>query len=86
VLLDAQRGRGLPGPDVGIVPFWDRPFAAVDLAVAADLLAGITDPVVAALPPGVGSIEQWVDAVDVLAHPDRRPAVTAAYLHWLGAP
>lgn len=86
ILLDAQRARGLPGPDVAVAPFWDRPFAGVDLAVAADLLAGITDPVVAALPGGVGSIEQWVDAVDVLARPDRRSAVTAAYLHWIGAP
>ena len=86
VLLDAQRERGLPGPDVAIRPFWDRAFAGVDLAVAADLLAGITDPVVAALPAAVGSIEQWVDAVDVLARPDRRPAVTAAYLQWLRVP
>jgi len=83
VLLDGQRLRGLPGPDVAVVPFWDRPFAGVHLAMTADLLAGITDPVVSALPAGVGAIEQWVDAVDVLSRPQRRSAVTAAYLHWL---
>jgi Domain of unknown function (DUF4037) len=85
VLLAAQRSRGLPCPSTAVVPFFDRPFQMIDPEVWALLRAGLTDPVVAALPSGVGSIEQWVDADDVLARPERRHAVTAAYRSWLGA-
>ena len=55
-----------------------------DSAVVAALLASVTDPDVRALLPGVGSVEQWVDNVDVLAHPERRHAVVAAYRRWSG--
>ena len=45
---------------------------------------GITDPDVARLPAGIGSVEQWADSVDVLAGPARRPALQAAYRAWIG--
>ena len=84
-LLDVQRDRGLPAPDRAVVPFWDRPYRAIDLAVPVGLLADITDAEVARLPPGIGSVEQWADSVDVLASPGRRSALQAAYLAWIGS-
>jgi hypothetical protein len=59
-----------------IIAFWDRPYRTVSAEVAPALIATITDPVIAALPLGIGSVEQWVDNADVLTRPDRR--VTAA--------
>jgi hypothetical protein len=85
VLLGVQRDRGLPAPDAAVVPFWDRPYRVIDLAVAAGLLADIADADVARLPSGVGSVEQWTDSVDVLASPGRRSALQAAYLAWIGS-
>ena len=32
-LLDVQRDRGLPAPDGAVIPFWDRPYRAINLAV-----------------------------------------------------
>ncbi|MBO2458942.1 DUF4037 domain-containing protein [Actinomadura violacea] len=83
ILLDVQRERGLPAPGNAVVGFWDRSYRTVDEAVAAGLLAEITDPEVAALPPYVGSVEQWVDSVDVLAPADRRAALQIAYRRWI---
>jgi hypothetical protein len=57
----------------------------VDQAVPQGLLACITDPDVARLPPVVGSIEQWVDSTEVLSSPGRRAALQAAYRAWTGA-
>ena len=85
VLLDIQRERGLPAPQTAVVPFFSRPYRTVDQAVPQRLLAGITDPDVALLPPMVGSIEQWVDSTDVLSNPGRRAAVQAAYRAWASA-
>jgi hypothetical protein len=87
VLLDIQLGLGLglPTPESAVVPFWDRPYRTVDQAVPRALLAGITDPEVARLPPVIGSIEQWVDCVDVLANPGRRAALRTAYRAWIDA-
>jgi hypothetical protein len=81
VLLDIQRERGLPAPRSAVIPFFDRPYRTVDQAVPQGLLAGITDPDVARLPL-VGSIEQWVDGMDVLSSPRRRAALQAAYRAW----
>ena len=83
-LLGVQRDRGLPAPDGAVIAFWDRPYRAIDPAVPAGLLAGITDADVARLPPGVGSIEQWANSVDVLSSPGRRSALRAAYQAWAG--
>jgi hypothetical protein len=83
VLLEIQRERGLPAPKSAVIPFFDRPYRTVDLAVPDALLAGVTDPDVARLPPMIGSIEQWVDSTDVLSSPGRRAALQAAYRAWV---
>jgi uncharacterized protein DUF4037 len=85
VLLDIQRERGHPVPESGVIPFFDRPYRTVDQAVPQGLLAGVTDPDVARLPPMVGSVEQWVDSTDVLSSPGRRMALQAAYRAWASA-
>ena len=85
VLLDIQRERGLPAPKSAVIPFFDRPYRTVDGAVPYELLAGVLDPDVARLPPIVGSIEQWVDCVDVLSSPGRRAALQVAYRAWADA-
>jgi hypothetical protein len=79
ILHGAQVGSGLPTGSSVVQPFFDRPFASVRSSVTELLLADITDPLVRGLPPGVGSVEQWVNNVDVLSHPDRRVALTAAW-------
>jgi hypothetical protein len=79
VLHRLQRDRGLPVPRAAVEPFWDRPYLAVPEDAAASLREGLTDPLLRALPPGVGAVEQWVDAVDVLIDPARRRAVTGAW-------
>lgn len=55
--------------------FWDRPYRTVGDAVARSLLDQVEDPLVRASPSGVGSLEQWVDCVDVLSRPERRRAL-----------
>jgi uncharacterized protein DUF4037 len=82
VLLGIQRDQGLPAPESGVIPFFDRPYRTVDDAVPQGLLAAIADPDVARLPPMVGSVEQWVDSTDVLAGSGRRVALQAAYRTW----
>jgi Domain of unknown function (DUF4037) len=79
VLLGIQREQRHPAPESAVIPFFDRPYRTVDQAVPQRLLAGITDPDVARLPPIVGSIEQWVDSTDVLSNPSRRAALQTAY-------
>ena len=79
VLLSIQRERGLPTPEPAVIPFFDRPYRTLDGAVPRELVDRITDPDVTRLPPLVGSIEQWVDSVDVLSSPGRRAALQAAY-------
>jgi hypothetical protein len=82
VLLDVQRERGLPAPGAAVIPFYDRPYRAVDQAVPDGLLASVTDPEVARLPPLVGSVEQWADSTDVLGSPGRRAGLRAVYQAW----
>jgi hypothetical protein len=82
ILLEAQRARGLPAPAPAVIPFWDRPYRTVDEAVGESLLLAITNPDVTRLPP-IGSIEQWVNNVDVLSSPARRAALRAAYQAWI---
>ncbi len=84
ILLDLQRERGHPAPGNAVVSFFDRPYRTVDRAVPERLLAAVTDPDVARLPPMVGSVEQWADSVDVLSSPGRRTALQAAYWCWGG--
>jgi hypothetical protein len=71
--LNAVQGAaGLPVADDPVEPFWDRPYRGVREEVVALLEASVTDPVVRALPRGVGSAEQWSTSVDILVHPQRR--------------
>lgn len=78
-LHDLQRWVGLPtGPDP-VEPFFDRPFRGIRASVADTLHASITDPQIRRLPAGIGSIEQWVDSVDVLASPWRRVAAAREF-------
>jgi Domain of unknown function (DUF4037) len=85
VLLGLQREHGQPAPRPAVIPFFDRPYRTVDQAVPQALLAAITDPDVARLPPMVGSIEQWVDSTDVLSRPGRRAVLQTAYRAWADA-
>jgi hypothetical protein len=77
VLLDVQRAAGLPAPEQATRGFHDRPYRCIDPAVPDALLAHVRDPAVRVLAHGIGSVEQWVDNVDVLARGERRSAVVA---------
>ncbi|MGC5167953.1 DUF4037 domain-containing protein [Luteimicrobium sp. DT211] len=80
VLLDVQAAAGLPVPDGGAtVPFFDRPFRGV-APVPEAVRESIEDPVILALPVGVGCVEQWVDDPHVLMDPKRRLATARALL------
>jgi Domain of unknown function (DUF4037) len=83
LILDVQRDRGVPVPRPAFSQFWDRPYRHVDPSVIRGLRAGIKEPDLAGLPHEVGSIEQWVGDVELLARPERRIAVAAAYRTWL---
>lgn len=80
-LFRVQRSVDLPVPDGVSRPieaFFERPFLAVVASVPDRLLATVVDPEVRALPRGVGSVEQWVDNVDVLTDRERRTTLTRA--------
>ncbi|NIZ91875.1 DUF4037 domain-containing protein [Kineococcus rubinsiae] len=74
-LLGVQRAAGLPAPERATEPFHDRPYRGVADDVVARLRADLRDPQLRALPPGVGSLEQCVDNVDVLVATERRGAL-----------
>lgn len=61
-------------------PFHNRPFLVIhgDLFAAA-IEATIEDDAVRRLPSGVGSVDQFVDSVDVLSHPARRRSLREVY-------
>lgn len=82
VILDAQRGLGLPAPARAVGQFWDQPYPSVDQAVPEALRAGITDPVVARLPASAGSVEQWASGDAIATSPDHRRALQATYRAW----
>jgi Domain of unknown function (DUF4037) len=77
-LLALQRGVGLPAPVAATQLFWDRPYLVVAEDVVPMLRDGVAEQAVRDLPWGVGSIEQWVDSVDVLRRPMRCQAAAAA--------
>ena len=79
-MLETQRGLGLPSPEAATEPFWDRPFRTVPAETSTLLLRDVTDPAVARLPPGVGSVEQWSDSAAVLGPSHRRLAAARAAL------
>jgi hypothetical protein len=72
ILLERQNGLGLSRAPRATVPFWDRPYLHPTPDIAQQLLDGITDHRVRALPLGLGSIEQRTDNVDVLVTPHLR--------------
>lgn len=76
-LHELQRGAGLPTGDTAVEPFWERSGVTVHRSVTPLLLRDVADPALRRL-PGVGSVEQWVDNVDVLASPRRRRAAAEA--------
>jgi hypothetical protein len=81
VLHQAQRSAGLPTSEgIPTEPFFDRPFLGIRAPVPDLLLRAVTDPLVQALPPGVGSVEQWVDNIRVLTNADHRVQTARSYL------
>jgi len=57
-------------------PFHDRPFQVLDAErFTVALLAAVTDPAVAALPP-LGGVDLWADSTDVLSHAGRARRAT----------
>lgn len=83
VLAQVQRGAGLPTPDRAVTQFFDRPYLTVSGELSRLLLAQVADPVLARLGARAGSVAQWVDSVDVLAHPGRRAILAGVYRSWL---
>ncbi|MFN8594015.1 MAG: DUF4037 domain-containing protein [Thermomicrobiales bacterium] len=62
--------------------FHSRPFLVIHAEQFAETItAQIAEPRIRALPLGVGSVDQFVDATDVLAHPSRRRALRSVYRH-----
>ncbi len=74
LLLDVQRRAGLPAPaDGGAVErFHERPYQRVRPEIGERLLAAVRDPAVRALPPELGTVEQWSDNVALLTGPAAR--------------
>ncbi|WP_352396697.1 DUF4037 domain-containing protein [Kineosporia sp. NBRC 101677] len=81
VLHRAQRGAGLATSEgIPTELLVDRPVLGIRAPVPDLLLQAVTDPLVRALPPGVGSVEQWVDNVRVLMNADHRVQTARSYL------
>jgi hypothetical protein len=81
VLHQAQRAAGLPTTEGAPTErFFDRPFLSVRAPVPDLLLEAVSDPFLRALPPGVGSVEQWVDSVRVLTSAPDRVRTARAHL------
>ncbi|MEZ0491063.1 DUF4037 domain-containing protein [Kineococcus sp. TBRC 1896] len=67
-LLARQAEVGVPAPGPATAPFHDRPFAGV----VETLPGAVAPPGGGRGPLGVGAVEQWVGAVDVLVRPALR--------------
>ena len=66
--------------DTSTRPYFDRPFRVIDAGRFAEAIrARIEDDGVRRLPVGVGGVDQWVDAVDVLTDPTRLARLRALY-------
>jgi hypothetical protein len=70
---------GLPAPSPAVEPFFDRPYRIASSTIGEAVHSSIAAREVRVLPAGIGSIEQWVDNVAVLAVPERR-CVLALFL------
>lgn len=76
-LADHQGQLGIPTSSPTIAPFHDRPYRHIDHGMVPRLLESIRDSDVRALPPGLGSVEQRSDNVDLLTSArHRRAALT----------
>ena len=84
MLLDVQRARGLPGPEHAIGGFFNRPFRTVNESVVRLLMAEVIDERLHKL-PGVGGVDQWIDADEVLSNPSLRASAAVAYRAWSDA-
>ena len=55
-----------------VSPFWDRPFMIIHAERFVEAIRGtITDAEILALPPHLGSVDQYVDSTDALNVPER---------------
>jgi hypothetical protein len=74
-----QNRLGLAAPvDATRRPYFDRPYPVIGAGrFAAALLAGVTDPDVARLPP-VGAVDQYVDSTPALTEPRLARALMTA--------
>ena len=85
VVAASHNRLGLSDPlPTAVSPYHGRPFLVIHGDRFADAIrARIRDPRVLALPPDVGSVDQFVDATDVLSYPERRRRLKAVY-DWEG--
>jgi hypothetical protein len=72
VLARRQSALGLTSTMPATVPFWDRPYRHPNPAIIDQLIDGIEDATIRALPRGLGSIEQRTDNADVLTDAEAR--------------
>jgi hypothetical protein len=73
--------------DATLRPFHDRPFLVLDAQRFADAcFTAIVGAEVAALTPGVGAVDQWVDSTDVLGRPLRSRGAARAARAWCREP
>ncbi|MBD5787751.1 DUF4037 domain-containing protein [Cellulosimicrobium terreum] len=77
ILHAVQGDVGLPVAARAVEQYWGRPYLGVG-PVPEAVVATIVAPEVRGLPHGVGSVEQWVDGVDVLMPPGLRLAAARA--------
>jgi len=77
-LLAMQNDLGLTDVREATIPFWDRPFVHPDPRIVEQLLEGIADPSIRALPVGLGGVEQRTDNVALLMDPAARRALVGA--------
>jgi hypothetical protein len=81
VLAGAHNRLGITAPmPVETSRFHDRPFYVIHGEQFAEAIsAGINDEAVKRLPPGVGSVDQWIDSTDVLSASGRRANLRGLY-------
>jgi hypothetical protein len=64
----------------GVSRYHDRPFLVINGGRFAEAIRSrIEDPRVRALPPDVGSVDQYVDSTAVISNPERRRRLAAVY-------
>jgi hypothetical protein len=81
VLAEQQNRLGIAEPvSSETTLYYDRPFQVIRGERFAEAIrAGISDREILALPPNVGSVDQWVDSTDVLSASGRRQRLRGLY-------